>query len=303
MRLSIFSWAAPVFGVVLACGSDTHSGEQNVPIAYECPRTAVRIRALEAEDMTGKKITDKTILLTFDSGPSEATKDIETYLTSKQIRATFFIMGANAVGNESTLDQLKADGHLLGNRTNTDDDVTTLNATDLVKSVTDTDAFIRDRVPAGAKLLFRPPYGGWNAAAQTALAASDMKKYTGPVGWEIGDNLAEGIGSDLECWDKGKTGAECADLVLKQIREKKAGIVLLHDGPPGVGAKPVDMVKAMIDPLKTEGFKFARLDELNLVPRSQTFQGEDPGGTEPGGGPTGGGTTSGGETGENPCQR
>ena len=131
-----------------------------------------------------------------------------------------------------------------------------------------------------------------------------MSKYTGPVGWDMGDNLAEGIGSDSECWDQNKTAQECADLVLKQIRDKKTGIVLLHDGPPGIGTKVVDMVKAVIDPLKTEGFKFARLDELNLVPRSQTFPGEDPTGNEPGAGPNSGGTTSGGSSGtEDPCKR
>lgn len=304
MRISSPLGALLLGAFVLACGTDTHSGDQNVPIAYECPRTSIRPRAIVTEDMTGKKMVEKTLSLTFDSGPSEATAELEQYLASKQVRATFFIMGANAAGNETKLDQLVADGHLLGNRTSTDDDVTTLSGADLIKSVTDTDAFVKDRVKDATKLYFRPPYGAWNEASQKALAGSDMNKYVGPIGWEIGDGLAEGVGSDLECWDQDKTAQECADLVLAKIRETKTGIVLLHDGPPGIGTKVVDMVKAMIDPLKTEGFKFARLDELNLVPRSQTFPGDDPNGNEPGAGPTGGGSTGTGEEDpENPCNR
>lgn len=286
--------------LALACGTDTHSGEPIVPIAYECPRTALRPRAVIVEDMLGKKMVEKTLSLTFDSGPSEATADLEQYLASKQVRATFFINGDHATGMETKLDQLKTDGHLLGNRTQTDADVTTLSGADLLKSVTDTDAFVKGRVPDG-KLYFRPPYGVWNEASQKVLAASEMNKYVGPIGWDIGDALSPDIGSDLECWEKDKTPQECADLVLKQIRDKKTGIVLLHDGPPGIGTRVVDMVKAMIDPLKAESFKFARLDELNLVPRSQTFAGDDPAGTDPGGGPTGGGTTGTG-TEEDPCK-
>jgi peptidoglycan/xylan/chitin deacetylase (PgdA/CDA1 family) len=300
MRFTIL--AAALVGA-LACGSDTHSGDSKVPITYECPRTAIRPRAIVAEDMAGKKMVEKTLSFTFDSGPSEATQALEQYLASKQVRATFFITGGNATGQETTLDLLKTDGHLVANRTQTDDDVTTLAAADLIKSVQDTDAFVKTRAPDG-KLYFRPPYGAWNEAAQKTLAGSDMNKYTGPVGWDMGDNLADGVGSDLECWDTNKTAQECADLVLKQIRDKKTGIVLLHDGPPGIGTKVVDMIKLVIDPLKTEGFKFARLDELNLVPRSQTFPGDDPGGTDPAGGPTSGGTTSGGEPGaEDPCKQ
>lgn len=291
MRAATLLVAATLGVLGFACGTDNHGrpGSEKYPTALNCPVTT---KALAAEDMAAKKPVAKTLSFTFDSGPSEQTEAIETFLAQQQIRATFFINGENVEGLENVLDLLKTDGHIIGNRSQTDEDVTMLDPTALVKSVTDTDAFIKDRMTP-TMLFFRPPYGGWNADAQTALAASPMTKYTGPVGWDMGDTLSAEIGSDSECWDKEKSAQECGDLFLAQIREKKTGIVLLHDGPPGVSPKIVDMVKAIIPTLKSEGFLFARIDQLNLVPRSETFPGDDP---------NTGGPGTGTETGtENPC--
>lgn len=287
---AVTALGASLLGVlVFACGTDNQNSvdPSHLPVAYECPRS-LRPQAIAKEDMAGKKMVEKTLTLTFDSGPVDnVTPALEQYLASKQVRATFFITGGNLTGDEAqnvqTLDLLKTDGHLIGNRTQTDDDVTKLPAADFIKSVTDTDAFIKDRMPA-EKLFFRPPYLSWNEAAATTLSGSDMKKYTGPVGWDfpLENGLGDDIGSDNECWDGDKkTAQECADLYLKQIRDKKTGIVLLHDTDP----REIEMIKLIVEPLQSEGFKFVRLDELNLVPRSETY---DQGGPDGTGGPQGG---------------
>jgi peptidoglycan/xylan/chitin deacetylase (PgdA/CDA1 family) len=290
-----------VAAVFFACGTDDRSSPDpdKVPITNVCSKT-VKTRALEKEDMAAKKLAANTLSLTFDSGPSEQTAEIEQFLAQQQVRATFFINGGNVDAASTTLDQMVTDGHLLANRTQTDDDVTKLATDALVKSVTDTDTIIGKKNKAGAKLFLRPPYGSWNDASQAALAASPMSKYTGPIGWDMGDNLAADIGSDSECWDKGKTGADCAALFLTQIRTTKTGIVLLHDGPPGISANVVDMVRTMVTTLKSEGFKFARLDELDLVPRSQLVPGDDPGDTDGGTDPVTGATST--SSGDDPCK-
>ena len=164
----------------LSCGSDDHGspGTEKDPTAEACPtKKSLGPRAVFGEDVASTKLADKTLVLTFDNGPSAATAAIETYLASQAIRATFFINGTYALALTTALDQTAADGHLLANRTQTDDDVTTLAPDALVKSITDVDDLLKNRTPA-AKLYFRPPYGKWNEAV-----AKTARKIFVVIGW------------------------------------------------------------------------------------------------------------------------
>jgi peptidoglycan/xylan/chitin deacetylase (PgdA/CDA1 family) len=214
-------------------------------------------------------MAEKTLALTFDDGPSESTGELSTYLAGEKIAATFFVNGANVEGRETVLDQQVADGHLLANHTHTHAALTTLSEVQMLAEVSETDKLLTGRVAAD-KLFFRPPFGDWNDAVMKALAASDMQKYQGPVGWDIGDKLTATTAADWDCWDAQngtRTMQECGDLYLQEIREKKRGVVLLHDGPPGGdGAKTVAMVKYIIPLLKAEGYTFARIDQVQLRP-------------------------------------
>lgn len=270
--------------IIFACGTDNQSSPNpmNIPTSSVCPGTKVHPLAISGEDLAVKQPPAMTIALTFDSGPSEATSTLSTYLKSEQVKATFFITGENVTDDlKATLTQLSSDGHLIGNRGNTDEDLSKLTSDALVKSVTDTDTLIGSLTPAG-KLYFRPPYGAWSTAAGQALAASPMNKYIGPVVWDIGDSLDQTTDSDQGCFapETGdpKTPQQCGDLFLAQIRAKKQGIVLMHDGPPGTtGDSTSSMVEYMIPILKNEGYKFARLDELQLVPETTLETGDDDG--------------------------
>jgi len=297
MSRTVLAGTALLALAAFSCGTDDHGvpGSEKYPTAEVCPsKKTLSPRAVFGEDVVGTKLADKTLVLTFDNGPSAATAAIETYLSTQAIRATFFVNGVNALALTTVLDQTAADGHLLANRTTTDDDITQLSPEDLVKSLADVDDLLKNRTPE-AKLYFRSPYGHWNDAAFKTIAASPMNKYVGPVAWDIGNQLDETTGSDVECWDEEngtKTVEQCGDLFLKQIRERKKGIVLMHDGG-GDQANTGEMLKYMIPILKSEGFKFARMDEIKLVPQSQTFPGDDPAGPGDPATPGGGETTDG----------
>ncbi len=55
-------------------------------------------------------------------------------------------------------------------------------------------------------------------------------------------------------------------LYLEEIKAKKKGIVLMHDGPgdpkDGDNGPTVDMVKYLVPKLKAAGYKFARVDQI-----------------------------------------
>lgn len=53
--------------------------------------------------------------LSFDDGPSPATQEILATLAEFGVRATFFLIADNVLGNEETVAQIVAEGHEIGN--------------------------------------------------------------------------------------------------------------------------------------------------------------------------------------------
>lgn len=265
MRISREVASVLVFATVLsvaACASDEPASPSTASVDL-CEQKEPR--AIAPTFSQGDTLPDKTLALTFDDGPSEISSELSAYLKSQGVAATFFVNGANVEGLEDVLPQLARDGHLIGNHTQTHAALTTLSAAEAVDEVEQTDAIIAALVPAG-KLFFRPPYGDWSEEVQRAVASSSMNKYQGPIGWDIGDHLGPDSAADWDCWDEGngtRTVAECGALYLQEIRTKKKGIVLLHDGPPGgEGRKTLEMIEAMVPTLKDEGYTFVRVDAV-----------------------------------------
>lgn len=62
--------------------------------------------------------TEKRVYLTFDDGPiPEATPIILKILKERGIKATFFMVGENVFKHPELYEQIKADGHSIGNHT------------------------------------------------------------------------------------------------------------------------------------------------------------------------------------------
>lgn len=84
--------------------------------------------------------------------------------------------------------------------------------------------------------MFRPPYGAWNDAVLATLEVSPMRKYVGPVDWDLGFQWGHGAAADWDCWSKAGLlnppvvdVATCGALYLEQIRHTSSGVVLMHD--------------------------------------------------------------------------
>lgn len=229
---------------------------------------------ISLERQYSSQLPDQTIALTFDDGPGDRTAELSAYLRDQAAPSAFFINGANVEGRETVVRGIVSDGHLLANHTQTHAGLDVLftekGATAIVDEVAATDRIINQFQP-GARPLFRPPFGRWDASVHKALRDSSMNKYFGPVYWEMGDALTPTTAADWDCWDAAGNGQrtleECSDLYLVEIRSKRRGVVLMHDGPPGgANDRTVDMVKRIVPILKAEGFKFVRVDELDLAP-------------------------------------
>ena len=288
--LAIGFAAAGVFASLLGGCQQTDGGD--IPMATEPICTATQ--AISSTNLYGTSLPMKTLSLSFDDGPGARTAELSTYLAAQGIAAAFFVNGKMLGAGSTVLQQLVADGHVVANHTQTHASLTgratggaALSAQEIVAEVAQTDALIAPFVQAN-RFMFRAPYGDFDAQTAAAVDASAMKKYVGPINWDIGDHMGPDQAADWDCWRSATDGVvlttqQCGDLYVKEIDSVGRGIVLLHD-PYFVDADPakgatVDMIKYIVPILKTKGYKFVRLDDVpdiaTLLPAAPADAGAD----------------------------
>ncbi len=211
----------------------------------------------------GSELPNKTLSLTFDDGPGPRTKELAEFLGKEGVPATFFINGKNVPGRQMTLDAIVEQGHFLANHTQHHLKLTALAATDVVREVSETHAFI-ERLQPDLPFLIRAPYGAWNGRTAKAINATPMQAYIGSVYWDIGGELTATSAADWDCWGKHVSVERCGELYLTEIRSQRRGIVLMHD----VHGRTVDMMKQILPVLKAEGYAFVPLLDVPAVKRA-----------------------------------
>ncbi|KAG0355212.1 chitin deacetylase [Podila minutissima] len=96
--------------------------------------------------------------LTYDDGPTEASRELMAHLQSKKISATFFIVGSRVLEFPDILKEEVAQGHHLAMHTWSHAGLTTLTNHQIVAEVRWTEKIIRDVTGLTMKYI-RPPYG------------------------------------------------------------------------------------------------------------------------------------------------
>jgi peptidoglycan/xylan/chitin deacetylase (PgdA/CDA1 family) len=240
---------------------------------------------------------EKELSLTFDDGPSTHSLKLAEFLRDEGISATFFMTSAAALANKSTTAAIAAlkfpngsFAHQVANHSVTHPMLKTGNA---VSEIRDANAALEKFVTG--TFFFRPPYGYFQQNKSSArdmredptsgndiageLNATSLKKYVGPVYWDIGGHLEGKYGADWACWSlvdvqyilpdrkTPLTPAECGARYEKEAVDVGRGIILAHD----IHAKTVEMIMgseafsglsgtpSLVKQLKAKGFKFVRL--------------------------------------------
>jgi peptidoglycan/xylan/chitin deacetylase (PgdA/CDA1 family) len=235
--------------------------------------TAPAEEAFSSTQLRGMDLGDKQVTLTFDDGPGGRTLELGTYLQQEGIEATFFVLGSAAERYPSVLAKLSSQGHLIANHTYSHPAMTA--TSDPVGEVRQTDQIIAPYVQNGV-YLFRAPYGDWNARVSDVLNASGLERYVGSVFWDVGGDMTSRYAADWACWSRGHSVQACADGYVREIQDRRRGIVLMHD----VHGKTVDMVKVLVPRLKSAGYSFVRLDEVPNIADKVIAAGGTPGGGE-----------------------
>lgn len=180
----------------------------------------------------------KKIAITFDDGPNVSTTPrLLDGLRERNAKATFFVVGENAKKNKDIIKQMYADGHIIGNHTNTHCNLATLTCSKALNELKQTDNTIFEITGEYPDFL-RPPFGECGKVIGESL---NMFK----VLWDI----------DPRDWSVQNT-----DLVVKYVvnNVSDGDIILLHD----IFDTSVDAALQIVDILSKQGYEFVTVDEI-----------------------------------------
>lgn len=179
----------------------------------------------------------KTIYLTFDDGPTpNVTERVLEMLKSYKAKATFFLIGKNAVEHPEIVQKILNDGHIVGNHTHNH----------LKGSKTSTENYVKNMEMAEKILpktsLFRPPYGRITKKQAQQILDKDYKI----VMWDV-------LSGDF---DTKLNPEKSLKKVLKHT--KNGSIVVFHDS---LKAKRIvlEILPKVLEVWKKEGFEFKSL--------------------------------------------
>ncbi|MFH0892861.1 MAG: polysaccharide deacetylase family protein [Bacteroidota bacterium] len=185
--------------------------------------------------------TNKPILyLTFDDGPHpEVTPAVLEILNQFQVKSTFFCIGKNVEENISVFENLKKQGHAVGNHTYSHMNGWNVSSEEYCKDIERCSSVFQSR-------LFRPPYGRIRRKQ-----AIQLSKQFEIIGWSV-------LSRD---YDQRESKESCAKNVTKAM--KSGSVIVFHDSMKAkenvLGALPL-FLKASID----KGYRFETLEnEIN----------------------------------------
>ncbi len=200
---------------------------------------------------------DKQIALTFDDGPDPVwTPRILDILKARQVPATFFIIGENALVERRLIQREVDEGHEVGSHTYTHPNLATVSPRETRLELNTTQRLFQ-AYTGHALRLFRAPYCG-DAEPTTAdeiipVAEAQKQGY-----------LSVGLHVDPGDWKE--PGAQAIvdntlAAVARATPEVSQNIVLLHDSG-GDRSQTVEALPQIIDRLRAQGYSFVPISTL-----------------------------------------
>ena len=195
---------------------------------------------IKYESVSASSAEKKKVAITFDDGPNpDYTPDLLKGLKERGVSATFFLLGKEVEKYPELVEQMHAEGHLIG--THSYEHVNLCNLTDekAIEQVDKTNALI-EKITGERPQFIRPPYGCWKKNLDYKTSMIEVLWDVDPLDWKTGNS--DGVVSR----------------VLKNVEE--GDIILLHDA----SASSVKAALSIIDKLQEDGYLFVTVDEIVL---------------------------------------
>jgi len=190
------------------------------------------IRALYPS-LIWKKEREKTLWLTFDDGPeSKSTNWILSVLKEENIQATFFLIGKQMESFPELVENIKNDGHQIGNHSYSHINGWLTKSKNYIKDV----ERCQNLMPSNK--LFRPPFGKLSSGQIKKL----KKKYK-LILWDV-----------LSLDFSEKNPQKIKNNVLKNVED--GSIIVFHNNDKCL-ANIQPILKELIFELKNKGFVFS----------------------------------------------
>lgn len=208
--------------------------------AYSKSRTSQLFGVIVARVETPEKV----VALTFDDGPTDYAAD-EILRNLGDVKATFFLIGANVQECPAVAPRLVAAGHQLGNHTWSHNRMLLKSPSYIAREIETTDAQIRAAGWRGP-ILFRAPYS---------------KKLVG-LPWYLWRHDRVDVLFDVEPESDGRTDQHTDRIVADVLAHTRPGsIILLHPWYHGREATRA-AIAPIITGLRARGYRFVTVSDL-----------------------------------------
>jgi peptidoglycan-N-acetylglucosamine deacetylase len=185
----------------------------------------------------------RDIALTFDDGPGPYTPGVLSVLERLHVQATFFVIGAMLrYFSASTVRAIK-DGDVIGDHTETHPEMALLSAHEQYEELFEQIARV-ELLGGPRPVLFRPPYGSFNATTMRELHRLHLLMTLWSV--DTGDYLQPGV----------------SVIVQRVLAGAHPGaIILMHDAG-GTRTETIEALPTIIDDLRARGFHLVTVPQL-----------------------------------------
>ncbi|MGW4891741.1 polysaccharide deacetylase family protein [Kitasatospora sp. NPDC004240] len=189
--------------------------------------------------VTGTASGGRTVALTFDDGPGNATAAVLDLLAKYGAKATFCLVGQNAAAHPDLVKRILAAGHRLCDHSVSHPQPFAKLPHDKAEYqvAAAKDMIVKAGGPGTRVAWFRAPGGGFTADNQRIAAAHGMRS----LSWSV----------DPRDWSRPGTAAIVA-AVQRDLRP--GGVVLLHDGG-GDRTQTVEALRQLLPWLATQGYR------------------------------------------------
>ncbi|MBN1091241.1 polysaccharide deacetylase family protein [Blastococcus sp. TML/M2B] len=189
-----------------------------------------------------------SVVFTFDDGPRQHTGELLDRLRDLRIRAVFFWSGHNLEGRGDVVRRAAADGHVLGNHTQSHANLTSgvlpSGATvapwgaEQIRAELQGASDLLERHGAPAPQYYRPPYGAVNRQVDDVALSLGMRLVMS-YGHEASDGLVDS--HDTEGISAGEVSAN----VIGQLRD--GVIITMHDGLGQATLNSIEALQPIVD--------------------------------------------------------
>ncbi len=202
------------------------------------------------------------VAISFDDGPDPKwTPKILDILKQKNVKGTFFLIGAAAAENIGLMQRLAREGNEVGNHTYTHPDISEISPQQLDLQIKLTGRLFASKLGV-QPLYFRPPYDN-DEEPETDDQAAPVVLIQNQGYIVIGNKI------DTDDWNEHprKSPEEITQSVLEQLQIMKSkpqfrgSVILMHDGG-GDRSATVAALPVLIDSLRAHGYSIVPVSAL-----------------------------------------